>query len=165
MTRCFLFTPPILLFSQHDFSVRRPLKLALGIEMKRDLKVYIPIVIFIIALGLPLRIVPHYFPDWAILYAGDFLWATAVYFLYCLLFRLNKKNAVIASLLTAYAIEFSQLFQPGWLEQLRSIKIFSLILGIGFLWSDLIAYTLGIVVAATIDWLIIKGKAFNNGYQ
>lgn len=131
--------------------------------MKRNLKLYVSLLLLIIALGLPSRIVPHYFPDWYLLYVGDFLWAMVVFFLYCLLFRLKTMHAIFASLITAYAIEFSQLFQSDWLAQLRSIKMFALIFGVGFLWSDLIAYTFGIIVAATLDWAIITRAAIHNG--
>lgn len=130
--------------------------------MKRNYKIYIPVVAFLIGLGLPSRIIPQYFPSWYVLYAGDFLWATVVFFFYCLLFNLTPKQAAIASLTTSYLIEISQLFHPQWLEQLRSIKVLSLILGFGFLWSDLAAYTLGIAVATGIDLALLKRNTADN---
>ncbi len=122
--------------------------------MKRNLKIYIPLIIFIIAIGFHSRITPNHLPQWYTTYAGDFLWALLLFLLYCLVFRLKTKPAFFISLATAYLIEISQLFHPAWLESLRSIKIFALVLGFGFLWSDISMYTLGISVAALLDSLI-----------
>ena len=130
--------------------------------MRRNLKIYFPVVLCLIALGLPSRISPEHFPRWYVLYAGDFLWAALVFFLYCLIFNLKTKYAAAAAAITACLIEFSQLFHPVWLEQLRSIKVFSLALGFGFLWTDLIAYAFGIVAAASIDLLIVRRTMDNN---
>lgn len=127
--------------------------------MKRELKIHVPISILIIALGLPARFFQEYLPRWYVLYFGDFLWAMLIYFLYALIFRLKIKQAFLIALFTAYAIEISQLFKPDWLEYLRSFKILALILGYGFLWSDIIAYSLGITVGALLDARIAIGKS------
>ncbi|RWX48840.1 hypothetical protein VT99_10516 [Candidatus Electrothrix marina] len=126
--------------------------------VQRNLLVYIPIIAIIIALGLPARLVPQYLPSWYVTYAGDFLWAMLVFFLYALLFRLPTKFSFCIALITAYLIEISQLFHPAWLDALRSIRLLGFILGFGFLWSDLIAYTLGISLAAGIDRLLLFSK-------
>jgi hypothetical protein len=67
----------------------------------------------------------------------------------------------IAALLFAYAIEISQLFHPPWLDSLRSIKIFALVLGYGFLWSDIAAYTLGISTGALIERFLLRNSSRN----
>jgi hypothetical protein len=126
--------------------------------VKRNLPIYIPLISLIITLGLPARLLPHFLPHWYILYFGDFLWAMLVFFLYGLLFRRTTKSTFCIALLTAYLIEVSQLFHPAWLEYLRSIRLLALVLGFGFLWSDLIAYTLGISLAAGIDRLILTSQ-------
>ncbi|MCI5163110.1 MAG: DUF2809 domain-containing protein, partial [Candidatus Electrothrix sp. AX5] len=87
-----------------------------------------------------------------------FVGAMLVFFLYALLFRLPTKFCFCAALITAYLIEISQLFHPAWLEYLRSVRLLSFVLGFGFLWSDLIAYTLGISLAAGIDRLLFSLK-------
>ena len=124
--------------------------------MKHRAKTYILILLFIIAMGLPSRTIPKYFPYWYITYAGDFLWAMAVFFLYCLIFRLQNITTLFLALITAYSIEISQIFHPEYLEKLRSIKLFALILGFSFSWSDIIVYTLGIISGAVINSFIIK---------
>ncbi|MCI5168715.1 MAG: DUF2809 domain-containing protein [Candidatus Electrothrix sp. GM3_4] len=108
--------------------------------------------------GLPTRLAPQYLPSWYVAYAGDFLWAMLVFFLYALLFRLPTKFCFCIALITAYLIEMSQLFHPAWLDYLRSIRLLGFVLGFGFLWTDLIAYTLGIALATGIDLLIIRPK-------
>jgi hypothetical protein len=119
--------------------------------VKRELKTYVPISLLIILLGLPARFFQEYLPQWYVLYFGDFLWAMLIYFLYAIIFRLEIKRAFLMAIFTSYAIEISQMFSPDWLEYLRSFKIFALILGYGFLWSDIAAYSLGIAFGALID--------------
>lgn len=125
-------------------------------RVERNLLLYIPIVTGLIALGLPARLAPQYLPNWYVTYAGDFLWAMLGFFLYALLFRLSTRFAFVVGLVTAYLVEISQLFHPAWLDYLRSIRLLGFVLGFGFLWSDLIAYTLGIFLGAGIDLLISK---------
>ena len=126
--------------------------------MNRELKIYVPISVGIILLGLPARFFQQYLPKWYVLYFGDFLWAMLIYFLYALIFRLEIKKAFFMALFTTYAIEISQLFSPDWLEYLRSFKALALILGYGFLWSDVSAYFLGITAGALLDARIAIGK-------
>ncbi len=73
-----------------------------------------------------------------------------------MIFRMANNVAILISLVTAYAIEVSQLFHPEWLEQLRDYKILALILGFKFLWSDIFVYTISIFIAALLDRLLFK---------
>ena len=63
---------------------------------------------------------------------------------------------MIVSLAITYAIEFSELYQADWINQLRSIKLIGLILGYTFLWSDLVMYTLGIAVGALLEHSVLR---------
>lgn len=60
-------------------------------------------------------------------------------------------TAVLLSFLFSFGIEFSQLYQADWINQLRSSILGALILGKGFLFIDLIRYSIGIIIAALID--------------
>ncbi len=120
-------------------------------KRQRKPRIYLPLIGLIIVLGLAARLTPQYLPNWYVTYAGDFLWAMLVFFLYALLLRLSTKFCFCAALITAYLIEISQLFHPAWLDALRSIRLFGLLLGFGFLWSDVLAYTLGVALAAALD--------------
>ncbi|HWZ02756.1 MAG TPA: DUF2809 domain-containing protein, partial [Mucilaginibacter sp.] len=68
------------------------------------------------------------------LFIGDILWATMIYFGFRFLFiKKPIKFIVIASLLFCYAIEFSQLYQAPWINNIRHTVIGGLILGEVFL--------------------------------
>lgn len=79
---------------------------------------------------------------------GDALWAVVMYC--CWRIVLVKRPPYVAAafaLVASFAVEFSQLIKWRWLVELRSTKIGHLLLGQGFLWSDLVAYTVGIAAA------------------
>jgi len=110
-------------------------------------------VLVTIALGLASRRYAEVLPPLVAAHAGDMLWAMMVYFgLRILLYR-RYGIAVLAALLFCYAIEFSQLYQAEWIRQLRDTTIGGLVLGHGFLIVDLIRYTVGIGLAAALDWV------------
>lgn len=54
----------------------------------------------------------------------------------------------------SFAIEFSQLYHSPWIDSLRNTRVGGLVLGYGFLWSDLVSYTVGIGVGVLIEKLI-----------
>lgn len=91
------------------------------------------------------------------LFIGDILWATMVYFIMRFLF-INKSQAFVisASLLFCFAIEFSQLYKAPWINGIRHTLFGRLVLGEGFLWSDLLCYVVGIALAVLIDKPIQK---------
>ncbi|MNQ41655.1 hypothetical protein D3C85_553370 [compost metagenome] len=71
---------------------------------------------------------------------------------------IDKKAIQIAiiSLLICYAIEFLQLYQDGWMIELRKTHFGRYVLGQGFLWSDILAYTFGIAIASTIENIVLR---------
>jgi len=88
--------------------------------------------------------------------AGDVLWAMMVYFGFrFLLVRKSTLLAICLSLLFSFGIEFSQLYQEDWINQIRGTLPGGLILGKGFLTVDLIRYSVGIVIATILDKLIL----------
>ncbi|WP_431244791.1 DUF2809 domain-containing protein [Flavobacterium sp. P21] len=94
------------------------------------------------------------------LWIGDFLYAVMIYFLVRIVF-LNKKATYIfiLSLLICYGIEFLQLYQAPWIIELRKTLFGRYVLGQGFLWSDILAYTAGILFIFFIEKIILK---YNN---
>ena len=124
---------------------------------KRSRRVYLIAIAVLFLFGLPSRIVPQYLPDFYVNYVGDGLWAMAIFFMLGLVFRsVSTRRLVIVSLAITYAIEFSELYQADWINQLRSIKLIGLILGYTFLWSDLAMYTIGITVGALLDRFVLR---------
>ncbi len=91
--------------------------------------------------------------------AGDMLWAMMVYFGFRFLFVHNSfATAIWLSLLFSFGIEYSQLYQADWINQIRDTILGALILGKGFLFADLIRYSAGIMFASFLDKQIIKGR-------
>ena len=103
---------------------------------------YTSAVIALIALGLLSRRISG-IPD----ACGDALWAMMVFccWRFVLVSRPLKTVAVVA-LITSYLVEFSQILSFDWLVRLRSTFLGHMLLGQGFLWIDLLAYTIGIII-------------------
>ncbi|BDD08645.1 hypothetical protein FUAX_10770 [Fulvitalea axinellae] len=118
---------------------------------------------FTIVLGLASRNPEIFLPPFIKEYSGDTLWAMMVYFGFGFIFP-KKTNAqrFILALTFCVLIELSQLYQVDWLNTIRHTRLGGLVLGFGFLWSDLICYTAGIILAWTIDRLAI-GKLTSKG--
>ncbi|MDQ0970794.1 glycopeptide antibiotics resistance protein [Neobacillus niacini] len=119
--------------------------------------------IITILLGLASRKYSHLLFSYLAENAGDVLWAMMVYFGFRFLFL--KKcivTSIFLSFLFSFGIEFSQLYQEDWINQIRGTLLGALILGKGFLTIDLIRYTLGIVIASSLDQVMIIKKQKNN---
>jgi hypothetical protein len=46
----------------------------------------------------------------------------------------------------SYAIEISQLYHQPWIDHIRQTTLGHLTLGTTFIWTDLVAYTVGVAV-------------------
>ncbi len=57
--------------------------------------------------------------------------------------RLAAWKVALLSIPFCCAIELTQFCQADWLNHIRSYRLGGLFLGFGFLWSDIVAYTLG----------------------
>ena len=60
-------------------------------------------------------------------------------------------HIALFALTVAWGIEFSQLYQADWINEIRATRIGGLLLGHGFLLSDIIVYALGVGIGALID--------------
>ncbi|KGK88108.1 hypothetical protein DP73_13470 [Desulfosporosinus sp. HMP52] len=119
---------------------------------KRNLIRYLMLVTIVMICGLSARSFSSFLPLWINLYLGDILWGLMVFFLFGLLFRARPTRVVAAgALIFSYAVEISQLYHSYWIDSLRHTSIGGLVLGYGFLWSDLISYTLGIGFGLLIE--------------
>ncbi|WP_233565967.1 MULTISPECIES: DUF2809 domain-containing protein [unclassified Flavobacterium] len=94
------------------------------------------------------------------LITGDFLYAVMIYFLMRIAFP-DKKSLyiIITALLICYCIEFVQLYQGNWMIELRKTLFGRYVLGQGFLWSDILAYTFGIGAVSSVERIVLKYKA------
>lgn len=124
--------------------------------MKNKRIVYLIVTIVIVGLGLASRKFGSFLPSFIAAYSGDALWAAMVYFGLRFLFpALHFYKTGLYALIFSYFIELTQLYQADWINGIRSTTIGALILGHGFLWSDLICYTVGVLLALLIDRYII----------
>jgi len=91
------------------------------------------------------------------LFTGDFLYAVMIYILVRIIFiNKNALHIIINSLLICYCIEFLQLYQGNWMIELRNTLFGRYVLGQGFLWTDILAYTFGIAFAFSIERIVLK---------
>ena len=93
------------------------------------------------------------------LYSGDILWALMVFLIIAFIF--NKKPTIFTiswAIIFSYSIEISQLYHAPWIDAIRNTTLGGLILGFGFLWSDLICYTIGIIIGIIIEKLLNKKR-------
>ncbi len=125
----------------------------------KRLRYLVPIVITVIA-GLCSRIYGVYLPKLLAEYMGDILWASMAYFGICFLWgSIRIRRAALYALVFSYCVEISQLCQAGWINALRRTFIGAMVLGHGFLWSDIVCYTIGVLFAAFIDMALIRKAA------
>ena len=86
----------------------------------------------------------RFIPDLIYPYLGDLLYCLMFYFIIGFLFpKMRSVNVLLYCVAICFVIEISQLIQVDWLNQIRETTIGRLTLGSGFLWSDLVSYSIG----------------------
>jgi hypothetical protein len=107
---------------------------------------YIIAILFLILIGLSSRMISMIPEE-----TGDGLWAMALFcFLRFLFINQKLERIAIATLAISFAVEFSQLIRWEWLVAFRSTFIGHMLLGQGFVWWDLLAYIIGVLLAYLI---------------
>jgi hypothetical protein len=118
--------------------------------LKRRLT-YLLLFLAIIPVGLATRKRPQWFTEVVATYGGDVLWSAMFFWLFRCLWPAKKLHTIA---LYAYAfgvaIEVSQLYHAPWIDRLRGTFAGKMILGSGFLWSDIVCYLVGVL----IGWLV-----------
>jgi len=129
--------------------------------MNRNRYLYFVFIVLTILAGLASRHFVHMLPQWTTLYLGDALWALMVYFLFGFLLK-RRKPATIALFAIAFSfcIEISQLYHAPFIDAVRATRLGGLILGFGFLWTDLLCYMVGISVGFCLEWIF--GRKIEN---
>lgn len=113
------------------------------------------LIILIIILGLLYRHVAG-----VPLFIGDILWATMICFGFRFLFiKKPVKFVVITSLLFCYAMEFSQLYQAPWINNIRHTVIGALVLGEVFCWGDMLSYTAGVAIGVGVEFILRRNTS------
>lgn len=89
---------------------------------------------------------------------GDALWAMMVFCVWRILLIKQRLSVVAAvALAHAFLVEFSQLLTFPWLVSFRNTFIGHMMLGQGFLWIDLVAYTIGVLCIYGVYRMILSG--------
>lgn len=110
------------------------------------------LLVLTVALGLASRRFADVLPDFLAEYAGDALWAAMVFWIAALVFpRAATVHLAAAAFGVALVVELSQLYHAPWIDVIRGTRLGALVLGYGFLWSDLVCYAAGAGLAALID--------------
>jgi hypothetical protein len=119
---------------------------------------YFLIALLLVLVGLGSRKYGVLLPKFLAEYAGDTLWAALVFVgIGFVMARSSTLRVLTVALASCYTVEISQLYHAPWIDNLRHTTLGGLVLGFGFLWSDLVCYTTGVVFAA-----IIEVAALNN---
>jgi hypothetical protein len=112
-------------------------------------------ILLVISLGLLSRAKFLPLPRFIAAYAGDTLWALLVFLGFGWLFPKHSTTRIaLYAALFSLGIEVSQLYHTPWLDALRSNNLAALVLGQGFLWSDLVCYALGIALGIVLSVMI-----------
>ena len=128
---------------------------------KRNRLLYAMFTILVIILGLSSRKFAFALPALLNDYLGDALWALMIFIGFGFLFpKIETKKLAFISLMFCYGIEVSQLYHAEWIDSIRATTLGGLVLGYGFLWSDLVAYTIGVWVGMFCEFMLRKKKRF-----
>jgi glycopeptide antibiotics resistance protein len=119
---------------------------------RRHLLGHIGLLALTIALGLGSRRFGYALPGFVASYAGDTLWALALFlFLGLILPGLSTGWVAVLALVVSLLVELSQLYHAPWIDSARQTMIGGLILGFGFLWSDLVCYAAGVGLGVALE--------------
>lgn len=120
--------------------------------------IYLILLIGTVALGLASRRY-SFLPSFVHLYIGDALWGLMVFFIFGFLFpKQSTLRLALFALCFSYMIEFSQIYHAPWIDSIRHTRLGGLVLGFGFLWSDLVAYVAGISLGALGEVLVLRPR-------
>lgn len=114
---------------------------------------YLLCAMVVLVLGLGSRRYGNDLPPFLSEYAGDTLWALLV-FLGISVLRPNARLWLrgATALGIAFAVELSQLYHAPWIDGIRVTTLGGLVLGFGFLWTDLVCYAVGVGIGMSLDW-------------
>lgn len=84
-------------------------------------------------------------------YGGDFLVVILLYYFVRTFFLFSALSVAIGVLLFSYVIEILQYFELVNLLGVQDIELARIVIGTGFSWWDMLAYTLGIIIVYWID--------------
>ncbi|MBF8276231.1 MAG: hypothetical protein HW390_1304 [Candidatus Brocadiaceae bacterium] len=103
----------------------------------------------VIGVGLASRSFPVLFPRFMGKYPGDGFWALMIFLVWGIVFPgISTARLAVYALVTCCLDECSQLYHATGIDIIRSTTLGHLVLGSGFIWSDFVAYAIGVGVGA-----------------
>jgi hypothetical protein len=109
----------------------------------------------LIAIGLGLFSRTSYTPKLIYPYIGDVFYSLMFFFIVGFVKpSLCSKKVALIAVGYCFFIELTQLYQADWLNNIRSYRLGALILGYGFLWSDLVCYLIGGICGVVFEKLL-----------
>jgi hypothetical protein len=121
--------------------------------MPRSRPIYCVAILVVIALGLLSRRFPQFLPAALGEYPGDAMWASMIFLGFGFwLRRSTTLNVALAALTFCIVIEAAQLYHAPWIESVRATSAGHLVLGRGFAWNDIVAYSVGIQCGITAEF-------------
>jgi len=121
--------------------------------MKKERIFYLILAFLTIVIGLGSRMCSPYLPYIINLGLGDALWAMMLYWLLrAVWLEMPIIQMAILTYLICCLVEGSQLYQADWINTIRSYRLGRLVLGYGFLWSDFLAYAIGVGASAGLEY-------------
>lgn len=110
--------------------------------------IYILLFCFCTWLALATRHHKNWFHPLIVEYGGDIIWAGMfVFFLRIFFTKVALWKLAIINYILGVLDECSQLITVPWFVAIRQTKLGKLMLGIGFVWSDLVCYAIGTIIA------------------
>ena len=123
--------------------------------IKRNRILYAILIIATIGLGLASR--ADFIPKLIYPFFGDILYSLMIFFIIGFIFTdFSSLKIALISIGICYIIELSQFYEANWIVEIRNNKLGGLLLGYGFLWSDLINYLVGGALGFSIEYFILK---------
>jgi hypothetical protein len=120
--------------------------------VRRRPVIQLGLLVLTILLGLGSRRYASVLPTIVATYAGDTLWALALFwFLGLILARMSTARVAAMALGLSLLVELSQLYHAPWIDSVRQTTIGGLILGFGFLWSDLACYAASVGLGVVLE--------------
>lgn len=118
---------------------------------------YIIAATVVVVAGLASRRYRGQLPAFLAEYAGDTLWGLMLFLLVSTL-RVGRPILVRSAitLALAFLVEISQLYHAPWIDSVRQTTLGGLVLGFGFLWTDLVCYSVGILIGVIAELALVS---------
>ncbi len=119
---------------------------------ERNRIIWLVLIALVVLLGIGSRRFAGRLPGVVAAYAGDTLWATGAFLGIGVLFpRASTVRVAVLAMAVSVLVEISQLYHAPWIDSIRATTLGGLILGYGFLWSDLACYAVGVGIGVVIE--------------